>query len=88
MLTVTGISAVFFRFQGVSLGKFVPIEVIIDTLLANKNADIEKLRQQLDELQQLLDMYEKLDLTEDQKRQLAGMVRPKSEVIEFFYILF
>lgn len=56
------------------MGKFVPIEVIIDTLLANKNADIEKLKEQLDELQQLLDMYEKLDLTEDQKRQLAGMV--------------
>lgn len=61
-------------FKGVSLGKFVPIDVIIDTLLANKNADIEKLKQQLDELQSLLDMYEKLDLTEDQKKQLGQMV--------------
>lgn len=57
------------------MGKYVPIEVIIDTLLANKNADIELLKRQLAELQQLLDMYEKLDLTEDQKRQLGAMVR-------------
>lgn len=42
--------------------------------MANKNADLAKLQKQLKELQDLLDMYEKLDLTEDQKRQLAGMV--------------
>lgn len=57
-----------------SLGKYVPIDVLINTLLANKNADTSKLRDQVDELQKLLDMYSKLDLTEDQKRMLGGMV--------------
>ncbi|XP_045470974.1 centrosomal protein of 290 kDa-like [Harmonia axyridis] len=33
---------------GMSLGKYIPIEVIIDCLLANKNAQIEELRRQLE----------------------------------------
>ncbi|KAK9888849.1 hypothetical protein WA026_001071 [Henosepilachna vigintioctopunctata] len=48
---------------GLSLGKYIPIEVIIDVLLANKNAQIA-------ELQRQLDAYRRLKLTDDQKRQL------------------
>ncbi|KAF2879372.1 hypothetical protein ILUMI_26797 [Ignelater luminosus] len=59
--------------EKVALGKYVPIEVLIDTLLANKNADIARLREQVEELQMLLDMYSQLDLTEDQKRKLNIM---------------
>lgn len=64
----------------------MPIEVLIDTLLANKNADIERLRQQLEELQKLLDKYEKLDLTEDQKRQLAGTVIGKPIAFQMTFL--
>lgn len=54
-------------FQGLSLGKYIPIEVIIDCLLANKNAQIE-------ELQRQLDAYKKLKLTDDQLEQLGILV--------------
>ncbi|XP_031343759.1 nuclear anchorage protein 1-like [Photinus pyralis] len=59
--------------QKCSMGKYVPIDVLINTLLANKNADAARLKNQVDALQKLLDMYSKLDLTEDQKRALAKM---------------
>lgn len=65
----------------------MPIDVIIDTLLANKNADIEKLKKQLEELQQLLDMYEKLDLTEDQKRQLGQQKQQLHQMVTGFTLL-
>lgn len=57
-----------------SLGKYIPIEVLIDLLVANKNADIVRLQKKVDELQKLLDIYNKLDLTEGQKNQLKIMV--------------
>lgn len=59
--------------KGLSLGKYIPIEVLIDTLLANKDADIEKLKKQLDQLKKLLDAYEKLDLTDEQRRQIEAL---------------
>ncbi|XP_063918452.1 centrosomal protein of 83 kDa-like isoform X2 [Zophobas morio] len=36
--------------KGLSLGKYIPIEAIIDILLANKNADIKRLQQEIAEL--------------------------------------
>ncbi|XP_063918453.1 myosin-8-like [Zophobas morio] len=40
--------------KGLSLGRYVPVEAIIDVLLANKNADIERLQQEIAELKRLL----------------------------------
>ncbi|XP_017775812.1 PREDICTED: LOW QUALITY PROTEIN: early endosome antigen 1-like [Nicrophorus vespilloides] len=59
------------------LGKYVPIEVLIDTLLANKNADIKKLGDQIDKLEKLLKCYDDLDLTPDQRAKLNKL---KSQV--------
>lgn len=60
--------------QGLNLGRYIPLDVLINMLLANKDADIERLRKQLEELQKLLDAYESLELTPEQKRQLQKMV--------------
>lgn len=58
---------------GLNLGRYIPLDVLINMLLANKDADIERLRKQLEELQKLLDAYESLELTPEQKRQLQKM---------------
>lgn len=63
-----------------TLGKYIPIEVLIDTLLANRTSDCDKLRQQLNELQGLLDAYMKLELTPEQQKALAGFVNYKSNI--------
>ncbi|GLV37899.1 hypothetical protein CBL_06399 [Carabus blaptoides fortunei] len=59
--------------KGLCLGKYIPIEVLIDLLVSNKNADIVRLQKKVDELQKLLDIYNKLNLTEEQKKQLKIM---------------
>lgn len=55
------------------LGKFIPVEVLMDILLSQKNADIAKLKKKIDLLQKLLIIYEKLDLTECQQAQFDQM---------------
>nr|XP_015836117.1 PREDICTED: uncharacterized protein LOC657573 isoform X2 [Tribolium castaneum] len=40
--------------KGLSLGKYIPIEAIIDILLANKNNDIKRLQREIEELKKFI----------------------------------
>lgn len=55
--------------------KVVPVEVMVDLLVANKNADIKKLRLKIQQLQQLLAVYESLDLSDAQRQRVNQAVR-------------
>ncbi|KAK4879351.1 hypothetical protein RN001_007497 [Aquatica leii] len=53
-----------------SVGKYVPIDVIISTLLANKKSDCGKLQDEVDALKKKLEAYSKLEPKEEQKPML------------------
>lgn len=44
----------FFNTQGLTLGKYIPIDVLIDTLLGNKNAEILRLQKDIQLLKSLM----------------------------------
>ncbi|CAH0700806.1 unnamed protein product [Spodoptera exigua] len=51
--------------------KYVPTNVIVDTLMVAKNAEIARLKRKIEEFEQLLAAYDQLDLTCDQKCDIA-----------------
>ncbi|XP_063839143.1 golgin subfamily B member 1-like, partial [Ostrinia nubilalis] len=52
--------------------KYVPTNVIVDTLMVAKNAEIDRLRRRIEEFEQMLAAYDQLDLTCDQKCEIAN----------------
>lgn len=59
------------NFQSLSLGKYIPIEAIIDILLANKNADIKRLQQENEELRQFIKSH---GLTYEEKEKPVKII--------------
>nr|XP_023028951.1 stress response protein NST1-like [Leptinotarsa decemlineata] len=55
--------------KGPCLEKIIPLDVLINAIVANKNMQIRKLEKRIAYLERLLDIYSQLDLTEDQKKQ-------------------
>ncbi|XP_022820749.1 sporulation-specific protein 15-like [Spodoptera litura] len=51
--------------------KYVPTDVIVDTLMVAKNAEIARLKRKIEEFEQLLAAYDQLDLTCDQRCDIA-----------------
>ncbi|XP_059059330.1 repetitive organellar protein-like isoform X2 [Achroia grisella] len=52
--------------------KYVPTNVIVDTLMVAKNAEIGRLKRRIEEFGQMLAAYDQLDLTCEQKCEIAG----------------
>ncbi|CAK1603445.1 unnamed protein product [Parnassius mnemosyne] len=52
--------------------KYIPTDVIVNTLMGAKNAEINRLRRKIEEFEQLLVAYDHLDLTPDQKIEIAN----------------
>lgn len=54
--------------------KYVPTDVIVNTLMTSKNAEIARLKRKIGEFEQMLAAYDELDLTCDQKCEIANAV--------------
>lgn len=54
--------------------KYVPTDVIVNTLMTSKNAEIARLKRKIEEFEQMLAAYDELDLTCDQKCEIANAV--------------
>ncbi|KAL4715125.1 hypothetical protein ACJJTC_012172 [Scirpophaga incertulas] len=52
--------------------KYVPTDVIVQTLMVSKNAEIGKLRRKIEEFEQMLAAYDQLELTCAQKCEIAN----------------
>ncbi|CAH2104941.1 unnamed protein product [Euphydryas editha] len=52
--------------------KYVPTDVIVNTLMTSKNAEIARLKRKIEEFEQLLAAYDELDLTCEQKCDIAN----------------
>lgn len=55
-------------------GKFIPMNVIIDLMMGSKNAEIRRLKHKLNQLEQMLAVYEQLELDCDQKCEIQNAV--------------
>lgn len=60
--------------------KYVPTEAIVNTLMVGKNAEIARLKRKIEEFEQMLAVYDELELTCEQKCEIAKAV---SELITF-----
>lgn len=54
--------------------KYLPTKVIVDTLMVAKNAEITRLKQKIEEFEQLIAAYDQLDLSCEQKCEIANAV--------------
>lgn len=54
--------------------KYVPTDAIVNTLMAAKNAEIGRLKHKIEEFEQMLAAYDQLELTCDQKCEIANAV--------------
>lgn len=54
--------------------KYVPTETIIDTLMVSKNAKITALQRKIEEFEEMMSAYDELDLTSEQKSEIAKAV--------------
>ncbi|CAG9567451.1 unnamed protein product [Danaus chrysippus] len=52
--------------------KYVPTDVIVNTLMTVKNAEIARLRRKIDEFEQMIAAYDQLELTCEQKCEIAN----------------
>ncbi|XP_052757895.1 repetitive organellar protein-like [Galleria mellonella] len=52
--------------------KYVPTDVIVDTLMVAKNAEIGRLKRRIEEFEQMLAAYDQLELTCEQKCEIAN----------------
>ncbi|XP_075991984.1 uncharacterized protein LOC142987239 isoform X2 [Anticarsia gemmatalis] len=52
--------------------KYLPTNVIVDTLMVAKNAEIARLKRRIEEFEQMLAVYDQLELTCDQKCEIAN----------------
>lgn len=61
--------------------KYVPTKVIVDTIMVSKNMEIGRLKRKIEEFEQLLAVYDDLDLDCDQKCEIAKQVSVSMIVI-------
>lgn len=54
--------------------KYLPTNVIVDTIMVAKNAEIARLRRKIEGFEQMLAAYEQLDLSCDQRCEIAQAV--------------
>lgn len=54
--------------------KYLPTDVIVDTLMVAKNAEIARLRRNIEDFELMLAAYDQLDLTCEQKCEIANAV--------------
>lgn len=54
--------------------KYVPTDVIVNTLMGVKNCEINRLKRKISEFEQMLAVYDQLDLTADQKNEICNAV--------------
>ncbi|XP_047507497.1 centrosomal protein of 290 kDa-like [Pieris napi] len=52
--------------------KYLPTDVIVNTLMVAKNAEIGRLKRKIEEFEQMLAAYDQLELTTEQKCDIAG----------------
>uniref|UniRef100_A0A2A4IWY7 Uncharacterized protein n=1 Tax=Heliothis virescens TaxID=7102 RepID=A0A2A4IWY7_HELVI len=52
--------------------KYLPTDVIVDTLMVAKNAEIARLKHKIEEFEQMLAAYDQLELSCDQKCEIAN----------------
>ncbi|CAH3843205.1 unnamed protein product [Pieris brassicae] len=52
--------------------KYLPTDVIVNTLMVAKNAEIGRLKRKIEEFEQMLAAYDQLELTSEQKCDIAG----------------
>ncbi|XP_050685370.1 putative leucine-rich repeat-containing protein DDB_G0290503 isoform X2 [Leptidea sinapis] len=52
--------------------KYIPTDVIVNTLMVTKNAEISRLKRQIEEFEQMLAAYDQLELTSEQKCEIAN----------------
>ncbi|KPI94008.1 hypothetical protein RR46_13173 [Papilio xuthus] len=52
--------------------KYIPTDVIVNTLMVTKNTEINRLRRKIEEFEQLLAAYDQLELTNEQKNEIAN----------------
>ncbi|KAJ8726158.1 hypothetical protein PYW07_000856 [Mythimna separata] len=52
--------------------KYLPTEVIVETLMVAKNAEITRLKQKIAEFEQMMSAYDQLELSCDQKCEIAS----------------
>lgn len=51
--------------------KYIPTDVIVNTLMGTKNSEIMRLKRKIGEFEQMLAVYDQLDLTIEQKKEIA-----------------
>lgn len=54
--------------------KYIPTDVIVNTLMESKNSEISRLKHKIAEFEQMLAAYDQLDLTSEQKCEIANAV--------------
>lgn len=54
--------------------KYLPTDVIVDTLMVAKNAEITRLKRKIEEFEEMLSAYDQLELSCDQKCEIAKAV--------------
>ncbi|XP_037297635.1 uncharacterized protein PFB0765w-like [Manduca sexta] len=52
--------------------KYIPTNVIVDTLMVTKNTEIARLKRKIEEFEQMLAAYDQLELSCDQKCEIAN----------------
>ncbi|CAK1549664.1 unnamed protein product [Leptosia nina] len=52
--------------------KYIPTDVIVNTLMVTKNVEISRLKRKIEEFEQMLAAYDHLELTYDQKCDIAN----------------
>lgn len=68
------------------LPKYIPIKVIVDTLMVAKNSEIARLKQKISQFEQMLAAYENLDLDSSQKSEIAKAVSRKQHPVTIIYL--
>lgn len=61
--------------------KYLPMNVIVDTLMVAKNAEIVRLKRKIEEFEQMLAAYDQLELSCEQKCEIADAVCLTSSII-------
>ncbi|KAI5639673.1 hypothetical protein NE865_07920 [Phthorimaea operculella] len=66
-------------------GKYVPVNVIIEMMVAAKNAEIERLKRKIGQLEQMLAAFDQLELSCEQKCEIStahAMIRQANKSLE------
>nr|CAI5844803.1 unnamed protein product [Callosobruchus analis] len=61
--------------QGVCLEKLIPMDVLVDAMLTNKNIEVLELEREVQYLEDRLELYKKINLTSEQKTKLDQLLK-------------